>query len=103
AGLVTLRDLITHLPPDKDLRYRVLEVRLDQGRFTLEGQAAAHGDADSIVASLRRGGAFTVEPPRTEQLVLSTGPDEKSGNKGVAFTISGAVASEALAARRAAK
>jgi hypothetical protein len=103
AGLVTLRDLITHLPPDKELRYRVLEVRLDQGRFTLEGQAAAHGDADSIVASLRRGGTFTVEPPRTEQLVLSTGSDDKSGNKGVAFTISGAVASEAPSARRAAK
>jgi hypothetical protein len=89
AGLVILRDLITHLPAERDLRYRVLEVRLDQNRFTLEGQATAHGDADSIVASLKRGGGFIVEPPRTEQLIST---DEKggSGNKGVAFTITGA-------------
>jgi hypothetical protein len=98
AGLLTLRDLITHLPADRELRYRVLEVRLDQNRFTLEGQATAHGDADSIVASLKRGGTFVVEPPRTEQLVSA---DDKagSGNKGVAFTITGAALNASPPAR----
>jgi hypothetical protein len=95
AGLVTLRDLITHLPGDRDLRYRVLEVRLDQGRFSLEGQASAHGDADAIAAALKRGGTFTVEPPRTEQLAGAGGSEEKAGGgggggKGVAFSITGA-------------
>jgi hypothetical protein len=101
AGLVTLRDLITHLPADRDVRYRVLEVRLDQNRFTLEGQATAHGDADSIVASLKRGGGFVVEPPRTEQLVSAD--DKGSGNKGVAFTITGAAVNAASGARGASK
>ncbi len=107
AGLVTLRDLIMHLPPDRDVRYRVLEVRLDQGRFAVEGQATAHGDADSIVASLKRGGAFVVEPPRTEQLNGSTTSDDKAtsgGNKGVAFSISGtALTAMPTAARGGAK
>lgn len=102
AGLVILRDLITHLPAERDLRYRVLEVRLDQNRFTLEGQATAHGDADSIVASLKRGGGFVVEPPRTEQLIST---DEKggSGNKGVAFTITGAALNAPSASPRGIK
>jgi hypothetical protein len=106
AGLVTLRDLITHLPGDRDVRYRVLEVRLDQGRFALEGQATAHGDADSIAAALKRGGAFVVEPPRTEQLMSAAGSDDKAsggGGKGVAFTITGAAITGLPVARGGAK
>ena len=102
AGLVTLRDLIAHLPADRELRYRVLEVRLDQNRFALEGQATAHGDADAIVASLKRGGGFVVEPPRTEQLV-SAEDRASSGNKGVAFTISGTAVSASPPRRGARK
>ena len=108
TGLVTLRDLLMHLPAGDELRYRVLELRLDQNRFTLEGQAAAHGDADSIVTALRQGGTFSVEPPRTEQLGDAAGSGEageksETGTKGVAFTITGAVASESPVSRRAAK
>jgi hypothetical protein len=89
-GLVILRDLILHLPAADELRYRVLELRLDLQHFAIEGQAAGHGDADRIVAALRRGGAFTVEPPRTEQLAGSATTEEAglTGN-GVAFTITG--------------
>jgi hypothetical protein len=84
-GLVVLRDLLAGLPAD--LRYRVLEARLDGGRFTLEGQVNAHGDADTIASALRAHKGLTVEPPRTEQL-----PESASGEKAVAFTISGTVA-----------
>jgi hypothetical protein len=89
-GLVILRDLILHLPAADELRYRVLELRLDLQHFAIEGHAAGHGDADRIVAALRRGGAFTVEPPRTEQLAGSATTEEAglTGN-GVAFTITG--------------
>jgi hypothetical protein len=108
SGLVALRDLLAHLPAGNELRYRVLEIRLDPGRFTLEGQAAAHGDADLIVAALRRGKAFVVEPPLTEQLGGSAGAGEaadKAANSGagVAFTITGAVVAEPPTARRGAK
>jgi len=87
SALVTLRELVTHLPEEEAVRYRILELRLDGGdRFTLEGQATAHGDADAIAASLKRGNAFTVEPPRTEALTGATGD---AAARGVAFTLSG--------------
>ena len=65
-----LRDLLAGLPAD--LRFRVLEVRLDGSSFALDGQVRSHGDADAIAASLRAGG-FWVDPPSTEQ--LSGSPD----------------------------
>jgi hypothetical protein len=85
AGLLTLRDLMTHLPPPADLRYRILELRLDKDRFTLEGQAPAHADADAIAAALRQPRAFDVEPPRTERL---PGGDANAAT-GVSFTLTG--------------
>lgn len=84
SGPVTLRDLLAALPDD--VRFRVLEVRLDEGRLTLEGQALAHGDADAIAAALRRGGRFDVGPPRTEQLA--------GEGAGISFTIAGSVVAQ---------
>jgi hypothetical protein len=95
AGLLTLRDLIARLPSPDDLRYRVLELRLDRGRFTLEGQTRAHADADAIAAALRAGNRFDVEPPRTEQIAgpanVATPADAESADaaKGVSFTLTG--------------
>jgi hypothetical protein len=65
-GLVALRDLINALPRDR--RYRVLEVRLDGRKFSIDGQAKSHGDADAIAAALRAKVPADVDPPRTEQL-----------------------------------
>lgn len=102
--LLTLRELMIHLPADGDLRYRLLEIRLDEERFTLEGQAPRHGDADSIATALRQGGAFTVEPPRTEQMAstaaasAAASDSAPSGTAGVAFTITGHVAAAAAPA-----
>jgi hypothetical protein len=85
AGLVTLRDLMAHLPPPTDLRYRILELRLDKDRFTLEGQAPAHADADAIAAALRQRRTFEVEPPRTERLPSG----DANAATGVSFTLTG--------------
>jgi hypothetical protein len=87
-GLLTLRDLVSHLP--SDVRYRVLDLRLEPGRFTVEGQALSHGDADAIAASLRRHGAFDVRPPRTEQLADPSAAG--AGATAVSFTLTGSVA-----------
>lgn len=99
-GLLILRDLLAHLPGD--VRYRVLDLRLDGGRFTVEGQALSHGDADAIAASLRRHGGFEVEPPRTEQLADSSAAGtghgaaagDGAGASAVSFTITGSVSAQ---------
>ena len=103
-GLVTFRDLMSHLPSPDELRYRVLEVRLDPAGFTLDGQAVSHADADVIVAALRKGGRFTVDPPRTEQLgrltsVSDGGDKPDAASKGVSFTITGTARPTAMTGR----
>jgi hypothetical protein len=92
-GLVALRDLLAGLPAD--VRFRVLEARLDGAKFTLEGQANTHGDADAIATALRQGGPdgngrrFVVDPPRTEQLPAA---GDGGGPQAVSFTITGSFA-----------
>lgn len=76
SALLTFAELLRRLP--SQLRYRVLEIRIDPQRVYLEGQARAHGDADRIAASLRRSHGFDVESPRTERLA----------GQGVGFTLS---------------
>jgi hypothetical protein len=97
-GLLTLREILTKLPAESALRYRVLELRLDRQRFTLDGQTASHGDADRIAGALRKDKTLAVEPPRTEQL---PGTGDASG-KGVAFTINGEGAAPLTLAKRSA-
>lgn len=77
SALNLLHAVLSGLPTD--LRYRVLELRLDSGRLYLDGQARSHGDADMIAAGLRQTAVFTVKPPRTENLA----------DEGVAFTVTG--------------
>lgn len=92
-GLLALRDLLAGLPTD--VRFRLLEARLDGAKFTLEGQANTHGDADAVAAALRQGGTdgpqarrFVVDPPRTEQLPAAS---EGGGSQPVSFTITGSI------------
>ena len=77
SALSMLHHALVSLPGD--MRYRVLELRLDPNRIYLDGQARSHGDADLIAASLRQRDAFVIEPPRTENL-----PD-----RGIVFTLTG--------------
>jgi hypothetical protein len=65
GGLLVLRDLLTNLPGET--RFRVSELRLDRGAFTLEGDVPTHGDAEAIAVALRRRDGFEVQSPRTEQ------------------------------------
>lgn len=65
SAWLQLDSILSHLP--KDIRFRVHEVRVDEARALLEGEARTHSDADRIAASLRRGG-LTVEPPRVSRL-----------------------------------
>jgi hypothetical protein len=80
---------MTFLPAD--VRFRVYEVRMDDGSFTLEGEARSHGDAELLAASLGKRPGFVVEPPRTEQHL----------GRGVAFTLNGTL--DGAGERRAAR
>ena len=107
-GVVGLRDLLARLP--EDVRFRMLELRLDGSSFVLDGQVRSHGDADAIAAALRANGGFTVDPPRTEQL---SGPSDGAGpgegsatpavaDKAVAFTLTGTIKADGTATKKAA-
>lgn len=71
-GLLALRELLAAMPAD--VRFRILELRLEGTQFTLEGQSRTHGDADAIASALRAAPGMTVEPPRTEQLSVAADP-----------------------------
>jgi type II secretory pathway component PulL len=77
--LAVLEPLLEALPAD--LRYRLLEVRIENGQLYLVGQVRAHGDADRIAEALRAAG-LEVASPQTNRL-------EKDG---VEFRISGRLA-----------
>ena len=74
-AVLLLQDLLRELP--EDLRYRLLEVRIEPGRFYLVGETRSHSDADIIAAAVRRAG-MAVSPPSTQQLA----------EKGVEFRLS---------------
>ena len=86
SALVQLQRILGSLP--SDVRYRVLELRVDPDRFAIEGQARSHGDADAIAGSLRSTGGLQVEAPRTDRL----------DDRGVGFVLQGSVPTEAKAA-----
>ncbi len=70
----TLANALACLPTD--LRYRLLEIDVEQGAVSLDGEARQHGDIAPIVNSLQENG-FDVEPAQTEQLA----------DDGVGFTL----------------
>lgn len=63
--LTVLEPLLRTLPAD--LRYRLLEVRIEHGQLYLVGQVRAHGDADRIAEALRSAG-LEVSSPNTNRL-----------------------------------
>lgn len=75
------------LPGGAEVRYRILELRLDQDGVYIDGQARSHGDADKIATNLRSSGGFAIQPPRTQNLA----------DRGVAFTLIGRLDARTLA------
>jgi hypothetical protein len=63
--LAVLEPLLKSLPAD--LRYRILEMRIDNGQLYLVGQVRTHGDADRIAGALR-GAGLEVGSPNTSRL-----------------------------------
>jgi len=60
-----LRDFLLALP--KEMRYRVVDLRIEHSRLSLEIEVRSHSDADVIASALRARG-FVVDQPRSEQL-----------------------------------
>ncbi|HUY31657.1 MAG TPA: hypothetical protein VMV69_02680 [Pirellulales bacterium] len=69
SALVLLHRLLAGLP--QDVHYRLLEIRLQDGRIELDGEVATHGHADRIAAALR-GQELQVDVPRSQQLPNQT-------------------------------
>ena len=81
----TLYESRRRLPGD-DLRYRLVEIRIDRDQLYLDGQTRTHADADTIAAALRARQGFEVEAPRTERFA----------DRGVSFKLNATVLPQAL-------
>jgi len=79
SGLEILYEVMRRLP--RKLRYRITEIRIDQDRLLLQGEARSHSQADILASALRTQSGFSIEPPRTEQLRTT----------GVSFTLTSQV------------
>jgi hypothetical protein len=55
----------------RDVRYRLFEVRVEEGRVDLDGEVLSHGDADRMASALRAQ-ELNVELPRSQQLPSQT-------------------------------
>ncbi|MCA9077767.1 MAG: hypothetical protein KDA93_22260 [Planctomycetaceae bacterium] len=64
-ALAMLHRLLQSIPGD--LRYRLLEVRIEDGQLSLIGEVRDHSDADTIASALRKAG-LKVSSPQTHRL-----------------------------------
>lgn len=76
SALSVLHRVLEAVP--RNLRMRIMELRIEAGRVEIEGQVRTHGDADAVAAALRDKAKLSVEPSRTWQL----------RDKGVGFSLS---------------
>lgn len=77
SALPLLNSMLMHLPVD--LRFRLLEISIDDGRLYLEGQVRTPADAERLAAAIADGGGFTLDAPRTQKLA----------DQGFGFTLNG--------------
>lgn len=75
SALVLLDRLLATLPGE-EIRFRVLEIRIEPDRLRVQGEAQSHAQAEQIVVALRESGRFEVRPPETRSL---------RGERGVSF------------------
>lgn len=76
SALDEMVNVLRSLP--SEMRFRILELKVDRESVFIEGEARSHADAEAIAIAIRRGAALEVEAPRTEQ---------RAGSPGVAFTL----------------
>ena len=76
SALTLLHKLLSQL--SEEVRLRILELRIEDGRLSLDGELRSHADADRIVNDLHRAG-FEIPPPDTHRLP----------QRGVSFRVSG--------------
>jgi hypothetical protein len=50
-----------------DVRFRVDELRVEDGKLYVQGRSRSHGDAETLASALRGGGGFAIEATRSEQ------------------------------------
>lgn len=77
AAAEVLKRLLKALP--NEMRFQILEIRIEDGRLALDGHVRSHSSADTIAAALRKAGA-TVASPQSNRLA--------TGERGVGFRIS---------------
>lgn len=65
STVVVLKELLAALPVDK--RIRLLEIRIENGRLYLDGEARAHSDAELLTQRIR-GQGFEAPSPKTQRL-----------------------------------
>jgi type II secretory pathway component PulL len=65
SAITLLHRLLSSLPTDR--RFRLLEIRIEQGRLYLDGEVRAHSDAEAIALRLRAKG-LEVSSPRTQRI-----------------------------------
>lgn len=82
VALKDLFDVLEGLPASGEMRFRLLETRIESDRIYLSGQARSHADTDRVVGGLRKTVDFSLDPPRTQNLTGASG-------QGVSFTLGG--------------
>ena len=65
SSLETLGHVLQALPTD--MRFRLLEIRIEGELLDIDGEARSHGDADLIASAVRAAG-YDVSVPNTQQL-----------------------------------
>lgn len=88
SALLILRDILSALP--KDLRYRVLDLRISGPSVSVDGQARSHAEAEAIAQALRQGAKLNIDPPKTTLV----------GDNTVSFALSGTTATAQEVAQR---
>jgi len=82
--LQLLHDVLACLPPAQKARFRLEQIRLEDGHLSLQGEARGISDAQVLAAALRQVQGLHVEDPHTQQL----GPQSGGGGEPtVGFTI----------------
>ena len=87
SAIRVLYSLLTALPTDR--RFRLLEIRIEEGRLHLDAEVRDHGDAE-VIAQRLRGNGFQVASPRTQRV----------DDKRVALRISGTMTKSLKVAAR---